>query len=121
MALATVTTINTTNIDLASDMTSGLFTSNALTLSDSYLGLQITWADVVGGYPTIWIRVSNDDTDYVDIERPEEFGYIPIKYTIREESGSYSLPIDGLDFGYAKVLVVANGATAGTIVIDANH
>ena len=120
MAEGTVTVINTT-IDLASDLTGGKFTSSALTLSSDFVDLEIAWTGVTTGLPTITIEGSTGGTTYTELLSPEDNYHIPVKYVIKEYSGDARLAVNGLDTKYAKVVVWAPNATAGTITITANH
>lgn len=122
MAEGTITVINTTNIDLSSDLgTDGKFTSSALTLSSDFVDLEIAWTGVTGDYPVITIEGSNGGTTYTELLMPEENYFIPVKYVIKETAGDDRLAVDGLNTKYAKVVVWAPDATAGTITITANH
>lgn len=114
-------TSSTITVNLATGLTDGVYTSSALTLASDYLGLQISWTGVTAGYPTIYVKISNDDTTYVDVTRPVENYELPIKLVILEEEGSDSMIVNGLDVGYAKVIVSAPNATVGTITIKANY
>ena len=121
MAEGTVTVINTTSINLASDLTGGKFTSAALTLSADFVDLEIAWTGIVSGYPTITIETSNGGTTYVEALSPVENYEIPVKYVIREYSGDARLAVNMADAKYAKVIVWSPNTSAGTITITANH
>lgn len=120
MATGTVTVINTTSVDLSSDLTNSKFTSSALTLSADFVDLEIAYTGV-DGIVDVSIEGSVGGTNYSPLLSPEGNYEIPVKKVITEASGVTRLAINGLDAVYARVVVYSNTATAGTLTITANH
>ena len=111
-----------TTINLATDMTLGVYNATGVAASNNYVVIPIEWADL-DGYPEILVETSIDDTDYYPAKIISDMGMDnPVKLRCTLEDGSETLTVDSIygDTPYARITVYANTATLGTITFEIN-
>ena len=113
-----------TTISLASDFTNGKYTADGVACTNNYVVIPITWTDL-NGYPEIVVEtaVENVDASYHPAMVVEGHGVTtPVKLRLSIEDGNDLLSVDSIygDTPYARIVVYAGKATAGSIIFEQN-
>lgn len=117
-----------TTVNMASDLTSGVYKSTGVSCTNNRCTIPLTWANL-NGYPELIVETAVEDVEasYHPAKIVDEYGcLVPIKYRFLDETTSIDgeiITVDGI-YGtapYARIVIYGGDCTVGTIVftIDA--